>query len=124
MPQKSLFFPIALVLWALYEFSGISNERTFVIAAIVAASALVASIAGFAFSALAGSAFAYLGLAPAQAVQTMVVCSIAIQLYAVWKIRASIHWFGLWPMGKQQPNAFTAFSWARRWSGLTNRFPA
>ena len=98
MPQKSLFFPIALVLWALYEFSGISNERTFVIAAIVAASALVASIAGFAFSALAGSAFAYLGLDPAQAVQTMVVCSIAVQLYAVWKIRASIHWFALWPM--------------------------
>ena len=28
----------------------------------------------------------------------MVVCSIAIQLYAVWKIRASIHWFALWPM--------------------------
>jgi uncharacterized membrane protein YfcA len=28
----------------------------------------------------------------------MVVCSAAIQLYAVWKIRASIRWRALWPM--------------------------
>ena len=28
----------------------------------------------------------------------MVVCSTAIQLYAVWRIRASIRWGALWPM--------------------------
>jgi uncharacterized membrane protein YfcA len=28
----------------------------------------------------------------------MVVCSTAIQLYAVWKIRASVRWLALWPM--------------------------
>ena len=98
MSSKSLLSFVALVLWALYELAGIGDDHTFVVAAIVAASALVASIAGFAFSALAGSAFAYLGVDPVHAVQTMVVCSIAIQLYAVWKIRASIHWFPLWPM--------------------------
>ena len=44
------------------------------------------------------SAFAYAGLDPVQALQTMVLSSIAIQLYCVWKIRESIRWFSLWPM--------------------------
>ena len=59
------------------------GARPLVIAAIIAASALVSSIVGFAFCAIAGSALAYLGVDPVQAVQTMVVCSTAIQLYAV-----------------------------------------
>lgn len=111
-PSKSLFslaragFAV-LVLWVVYEFAGIETalsqgdagaSRTLVIATIIALSALVSSIAGFAFCALAGSAFAYLRLDPVQAVQTMVVCSTAIQLYAVCKIRASIRWRELWPM--------------------------
>jgi len=96
-----------LVLWVLYEFAGIETaiadgdagaSRTLAIVAIIALSALVSSIAGFAFCALAGSAFAYLRLDPVQAVQTMVVCSTAIQLYAVWKIRDAIRWLALWPM--------------------------
>lgn len=96
-----------LVLWACYEFAHAEAalahgnpdaSLTLVIAAIVAASALVSSIAGFAFCAVAGSAFAYLGVDPVQAVQTMVVCSAANQLYAVWKIRASVRWIALWPM--------------------------
>ena len=66
--------------------------------AIVAVSALVSSIAGFAFAAVAGSAFSHLDIDPLHAVQTMVVCSIAMQLYAVWKIRESILWATLWPM--------------------------
>ena len=98
MPSKSLLFLVALVIWALCEFAGIGDVNTLAIAAIIAASALVSSIAGFAFCAIAGSAFAYLRLDPVQAVQTMLVCSTAIQLYAVWKIRASIHWLPLWPM--------------------------
>src|SRR4030095_16023006 len=67
-------------------------------AAVVLLSALVSSIAGFAFSALAGSALAYLRVDPLHAVQTMVLCSTASQLYAVWKIRDSIRWAPLWPM--------------------------
>jgi uncharacterized membrane protein YfcA len=68
------------------------------IAAILLFSALVSGIAGFAFSALAGSALAYLEIDRLHAVQTMVVCSIATQLYAVWKIRDSIRWISVWPM--------------------------
>jgi len=68
------------------------------VAAVLMLCALVSSIAGFAFAALAGSALAYLGIDRVHAVQTMVVCSIATQLYAVWKIRASIRWVSLWPM--------------------------
>ncbi len=75
-----------------------SGSRVLAIAGIVALSALASSIVGFAFCAIAGSAFAYLGVDPVQAVQTMVICSTAIQLYAVWKIRASIRWRPLWPM--------------------------
>ena len=61
-------------------------------------SALVSSIAGFAFSALAGTALAYLKVEPVRAVQMMVLCSIATQLYAVWTLRASIRWRALAPM--------------------------
>jgi uncharacterized protein len=111
-PHQFAFSPAragfaVLVLWMLGESAGIETAiahgdagaaRTLAIAAIVALSALVSSIAGFAFSALAGSAFAYLRLDPVQAVQTMVVCSTASQLYAVWKIRDAIRWLALWPM--------------------------
>lgn len=68
------------------------------VAAVVLLAALVSSIAGFAFAALAGSALAYLRFDPVQAVMTMAVCSIAIQSYAVWQLRASIRWRALVPM--------------------------
>src|SRR5689334_11033540 len=68
------------------------------VAAVVLLAALVSSIAGFAFSALAGSALAYLRFDPVQAVMTMALCSIAIQGYAVWQLRASIRWRALVPM--------------------------
>jgi len=68
------------------------------IAAVVLLAALLSSIAGFAFAALAGSALAYLRLDPVQAVMTMALCSIAIQAYAVWQLRGSIRWRALWPM--------------------------
>lgn len=61
-------------------------------------SALVSSVAGFAFCAIAGSALAYLKVEPVRAVQMMVLCSIATQFYAVWSIRASIRWRELVPM--------------------------
>jgi len=95
-----------VALWVVYEFARLetsiangdaSASLTLVIAAIIVASALVSSIVGFAFCAIAGSALAYLHVDPVQAVQTMVVCSTAIQLYAVYKIRASIRWRELWP---------------------------
>jgi uncharacterized membrane protein YfcA len=68
------------------------------VAAVVLLAALVSSIAGFAFAALAGSALAYLRFDPVQAVMTMALCSIAIQGYAVWRLRAAIRWRALAPM--------------------------
>ena len=97
----------ALAIWALAESgafaSAIVQEHqdawlVVATAAVILLAALVSSVAGFAFSALAGSALAYLKMDPVHAVQAMVLCSIAIQLYAVWKIRDSISWSSLWPM--------------------------
>jgi uncharacterized membrane protein YfcA len=67
-------------------------------AGVILVASLVSSIAGFAFSALAGSALAWLGMDPLHAVQLMVLCSTASQLYAVWKIRDSIRWAPLLPL--------------------------
>jgi len=72
-------------------------DRVALIAAIVFAAALVSSIAGFAFSALAGAALAQLSLAPTEAVEIMLVCSIAIQAYSVAAIGGSIDWRRLAP---------------------------
>jgi uncharacterized membrane protein YfcA len=68
------------------------------IAAIVLASAFLSSIGGFAFSALAGAGFAYLAMDPVRSVQTMATCSLAIQLYAVWRLRDAVRWRELRPM--------------------------
>jgi uncharacterized membrane protein YfcA len=100
-PGFKRFSLFALAVWALVGFWEIARPIVdkrpdawieIAIAAVVLLSALVSSIAGFAFSALAGSALAYLDMDPMHAVQTMVLCSIATQLYTVWKIRGSIRW--------------------------------
>ena len=65
--------------------------------AVVFAAALVSSVVGFAFSALAGAALMHLYDRPAQAVEMMVLCSIAIQLYCVIAMRRSIEWHRLLP---------------------------
>ena len=67
-------------------------------AAVVLIAALISSIAGFAFAGRAGSALAYLRFDPVQAVTTMALCSIAMQAYAVWQLRAVIQWRALAPM--------------------------
>lgn len=94
---------LVLVVWACYEFAGLVHTDDhgalpLVVAGIIAVSALVASIVGFAFCAVAGSAFAYVGVDPVEAVRTMVLSSTGIQLYAVWRIRHAIRWSPLWPM--------------------------
>ena len=98
---------LALVCWACYEFAGLETRLVhgddeaslaLVVAGIIGVSALVASVVGFAFCALAGSALAYLRFDPVEAVRVMVVCSTAIQLYAVWKVRHGIRWPTLRPM--------------------------
>jgi uncharacterized protein len=59
--------------------------------AILAAST-VSSIAGFAFSAICGAFLFHLMESPVQAVQVMIVCSIAIQLLSVAALWRSIDW--------------------------------
>jgi hypothetical protein len=54
--------------------------------------ALVSSVVGFAFSALAGAGLMHLYDHPSEAVEIMVLCSIAIQLYCVVAMRRSIQW--------------------------------
>ena len=57
---------------------------------IVFLAACIASIAGFAFSALAGSVLFHVTHDSIEAIQIMLVASIAIQTYSVWKLRRSI----------------------------------
>jgi uncharacterized membrane protein YfcA len=64
---------------------------------IVFGAALVSSVVGFAFSALAGAALLHLYRQPIEAIEIMVLCSIAIQLYCVVAMRRSIQWRRLLP---------------------------
>lgn len=56
---------------------------------------VVSSIIGFAFSALAGAVLFHVIDSPVYAVQVMIVCSIAIQLYCVASLWRSIVWRSL-----------------------------
>ena len=106
-PIFKRYLLVALGVWALADIWGIASAiieqrqgawMESVTAAIVLLAATVSSIAGFAFSALAGSALAYLKMEPLHAVQAMVLWSTASQLYAVWNLRESIRWRRVWRM--------------------------
>ena len=66
-------------------------------AGVVFIAALLSSIAGFAFSALASTPLLFLFGDPPHAVAVMIACSIAIQAYCVWALRRQIVWRSLWP---------------------------
>ena len=98
---------VLLVAWALVEFVSLarsvaagapgawSHAST---AAVVLVAATVSSVAGFAFAALAGIGLAFIATDPVHAVHTIVLCSIATQVYAVWQLRKSVQWPVLLPM--------------------------
>jgi hypothetical protein len=65
--------------------------------ALLFIAALVSSVVGFAFSALAAAGLMHLYGQPSEAVEIMLLCSIAIQLYYVFAIRRSIQWRRLFP---------------------------
>jgi uncharacterized membrane protein YfcA len=67
------------------------------VAAVVFAAALVSSIAGFAFSALAGAALVYVLQDPVRTVAILTACSIAIHGYCVWCVRGTLEWRVLAP---------------------------
>lgn len=60
--------------------------------------ATVSSIAGFAFSALCGPVLAQLDMSPVRMVQTMALCSIAIQGWSVWALRRDVDAVALAPL--------------------------
>jgi len=59
--------------------------------------ATISSIAGFAFSAIAGASLLHLIADPVEAVKVMIVASIAIQSYSVVAIRSTVEWRRLLP---------------------------
>ncbi len=60
--------------------------------------AMVSSIAGFAFSALCGPVLVLLDMSPVRMVQTMALCSIAMQGWSVWALRRDIDLVALAPV--------------------------
>jgi uncharacterized protein len=67
-------------------------------AAVILVAATISSVAGFAFAALAGIGLAFVTQEPVRVVHTIVLCSIATQLYAVWQLRAQIRLRAMAPM--------------------------
>ena len=67
-------------------------------AAVILVAATISSVAGFAFAALAGIGLALVTQDSVRAVHTIVLCSIATQLYAVWQLRAQIRLRAMVPM--------------------------
>ena len=59
-------------------------------ALVVLVAAIISSVAGFAFSALAGALIFHIAQTGVEAIQIMLVASIAIQAYSVWWMRRSI----------------------------------
>lgn len=66
-------------------------------AAVIFATALLSSIAGFAFCALASAPLMLLLGDPVRVVAAMVACSVATQAYGAWALRRDIVWQRLWP---------------------------
>lgn len=62
------------------------------------AAATLSSIGGFAFSALCAPLLAQLDMAPVRMVQTMALCSVAIQGWSVWMSRRDIDLAALAPL--------------------------
>jgi uncharacterized membrane protein YfcA len=60
------------------------------VSTIVFVGATISSIAGFAFSAISGSMLLHVVRDPVEAVQIMLVASIALQAYSVWSLRSMI----------------------------------
>jgi uncharacterized membrane protein YfcA len=78
---------------AVLSLQGMLSTAVPLVAVLLAST--VSSIAGFAFSALCGALLFHLMDSPVYAVQVMVICSIAIQLFSVAALWRSIDWRSL-----------------------------
>jgi uncharacterized membrane protein YfcA len=96
----SLVVPIvaANIAGAVVAIHGTSMERTMIAeAGAIFGAALVSSIAGFAFAALAGALLFHGGGTPLHIVQLIIINSIVIQTYSLVWLRKSIRWTSLRP---------------------------
>jgi uncharacterized membrane protein YfcA len=76
---------------AVYFYGGVSmGGPADPVGTIVFVCATISSIAGFAFSAISGSMLLHAVRDPVEAVQIMLVASIALQAYSVWALRRTI----------------------------------
>ena len=82
-----------IAIGAMLSLQGHARTAAPLVAILVAAAA--SSIAGFAFSALCGALLFHLMDSPVYAVEVMILCSIAIQLFSVAALRHSIDWRSL-----------------------------
>jgi uncharacterized membrane protein YfcA len=83
---------LALLLYAVVVAGRDPTHQSLWIAAAIFLAATVSSVAGFAFSAIAGAMLFHLVDDPVHCVQIMMVCSIAGQSLMVWSIRRHIEW--------------------------------
>ncbi|HMF45692.1 MAG TPA: sulfite exporter TauE/SafE family protein [Candidatus Udaeobacter sp.] len=60
------------------------------------AAALVAGLAGFAFGLVAAAVWLHI-LTPLQTATLIIVFGLIVQGYSVWKLRAAVSWYRLWP---------------------------
>jgi uncharacterized membrane protein YfcA len=74
---------------AVYFYGGMGG-RADPVDIIVFVCATISSIAGFAFSAISGSMLLHVVRDPVEAVQIMLVASIALQAYGVWALRRAV----------------------------------
>jgi uncharacterized membrane protein YfcA len=86
-------------------------DRVLAIMIALMLAALVSSIAGFAFSAIAGIGIYHLAHSPVEAVTIMMCSSIAIQFYSVISMRRSIDWLRLTPFLVGGCLTVVPFSW-------------
>ena len=70
-----------------FETMPTTDQRIWVVVLVCAA---VSSIAGFAFSALAGSVLFHISADTLYVVQVMLVASVAVQAYSVWQLRRDL----------------------------------
>jgi uncharacterized membrane protein YfcA len=83
---------LALLLYAVVVAQRDPTHQSLWIAAAIFFAATVSSVAGFAFSAIAGAMLFHLVDDPVHCVQIMMVCSIAGQSLMVWSVRRHIEW--------------------------------
>jgi uncharacterized protein len=74
--------------WLSYRNDAIADHGAAALVVFVAA--ILSSVAGFAFSALAGALIFHIAQTNVEAIQIMLIASITIQAYSVWWMRRSI----------------------------------